>query len=181
MGLDTVELVMDVENRFDITVDDRDAEHLATAGQLCDYVVSALRRRLPTSPSACLTAHQFYTVRSEFLREWDVGRGWVRPRTRLSGIIPARHRAAVWSRLSRRLGIHPSPLNRPHRRRLGPTSTVADIVRYQVSRVGEFLVGGRLAEGAVWAAVREIVAEQTGVPLERIHRDDHLIYDLGMS
>jgi len=37
MGMDTVELVMDVEHKFDIDIKDEDAEKVLTVQQLCDY------------------------------------------------------------------------------------------------------------------------------------------------
>jgi acyl carrier protein len=38
MGLDTVELIVEIEKRFDISIPDKDAENIATIGQLADYV-----------------------------------------------------------------------------------------------------------------------------------------------
>jgi hypothetical protein len=48
MGLDSVELVMAVEEAFAFDIPDRDVRHLETVGQLRDYVV----RRTGRSPSA---------------------------------------------------------------------------------------------------------------------------------
>ena len=42
MGLDTVELVIEVEKAFDISILDADAEKIITVGQLYDCVVSKL-------------------------------------------------------------------------------------------------------------------------------------------
>ncbi len=45
MGLDNVELVMSVEDAFDIEIDDTDASGLVTVGLLHEYVVGALRKK----------------------------------------------------------------------------------------------------------------------------------------
>ncbi len=45
MGLDSVELVMRVEEAFEIAIDDAEAPGLVTVGLLHDYVVTALRDR----------------------------------------------------------------------------------------------------------------------------------------
>ena len=45
MGLDTVELVMAVEEHFAIEMNDEDAAQLAPCGLLADYVVKQLRAR----------------------------------------------------------------------------------------------------------------------------------------
>lgn len=42
MGLDSVELVMDVENYFNIRIKDQDAEKLATVGDMTEHVSSLL-------------------------------------------------------------------------------------------------------------------------------------------
>lgn len=38
MGLDTVELIVEIEKSFDISIPDEDAECIATVGQLADYI-----------------------------------------------------------------------------------------------------------------------------------------------
>ena len=38
MGLDLVELVIETEERFDIEIDDEDAQYLGTVGELARYV-----------------------------------------------------------------------------------------------------------------------------------------------
>jgi hypothetical protein len=45
MGLDTVELVMAIENEFDIQIADSDASNLAVLGDMHDYIVRALQHR----------------------------------------------------------------------------------------------------------------------------------------
>jgi acyl carrier protein len=44
MGLDSVELVMAVEEHFDISIPDREAAGLITVGMLHSWVVAELRR-----------------------------------------------------------------------------------------------------------------------------------------
>ncbi len=38
MGLDTVELIVEIEKSFNISIPDEKAERIATVGQLADYV-----------------------------------------------------------------------------------------------------------------------------------------------
>ncbi len=49
MGLDTVELVMAIEEEFSIQIADADAEGLAVLGDMHAYVVRALRLRGDTT------------------------------------------------------------------------------------------------------------------------------------
>ena len=45
MGLDSVELVMKVEESYDISIPDDDAEKLVTVGKLHAYVIAALKQK----------------------------------------------------------------------------------------------------------------------------------------
>jgi acyl carrier protein len=45
MGLDSVEIVMKVENHFDISIPDDVAEKLSTVGLLHEYVYAELQRK----------------------------------------------------------------------------------------------------------------------------------------
>lgn len=42
MGLDSVELVMDVEETFDIEISDREASNIETVGQFYDFILAKL-------------------------------------------------------------------------------------------------------------------------------------------
>jgi hypothetical protein len=52
MGLDTVELVMAIEEEFSIEIPNADAARLGVLGDLSDYVVAALRQRGETPDEA---------------------------------------------------------------------------------------------------------------------------------
>lgn len=58
MGLDTVELVMAVEDEFDIAISPSAAEKITTVGELRDFVVWALESKMddaaPVDPEAVL-------------------------------------------------------------------------------------------------------------------------------
>ena len=50
MGLDAVELVMAFEEAFDLSIPEKDAEHLVTVGDVQDYIFRQTRER-PHPPS----------------------------------------------------------------------------------------------------------------------------------
>lgn len=52
MGLDTVELVMAIEEEFSTGIPDADAARLGVLGDLSDYVVAVLRQRGETLDEA---------------------------------------------------------------------------------------------------------------------------------
>ena len=64
MGLETVELIMEVEDEFNIQIPDEDAQHIETCGQLHAYV---LHRLCPSAGAPCPTAAAFYRLRRSIL------------------------------------------------------------------------------------------------------------------
>ena len=93
MGLDAVEIVMEVEAAFDIRIPDEAGQKIETVGQLYDYVVEQTRQKtadptndIPARTDVCLTAATFYLLRRQSyaddsgLERWQVG-----PRESLGG------------------------------------------------------------------------------------------------
>lgn len=101
MGLDTVELVMQVEETFQLEIPDRDAEQLVTVGQLYEYV----RRRVPRD-GACVTRHVFYRLRAAL-------RVRCRPDEILESLVPANDRPRAWTRLASKAVLQIPALRRP--------------------------------------------------------------------
>ena len=108
MGLDTVELVMDVEESFGITIPDDDAQRIETVGDLFEFIKSQTKL---APAGTCLTAATFYEIRNGMLAAGiDEKFG---PSTSLADIIPIRHRRSIWSRLSRNTQLRLPNLERP--------------------------------------------------------------------
>ena len=110
MGLDTVELVIEVESAFGIQIPDAEASGLITVGQLYEYVLS----KLPTVETRrCASAAAFYRFRRAVVGQLSVGRGDVRPSVPIGGVIPPTRRRSEWALLGESLGWRMPPLVRP--------------------------------------------------------------------
>ena len=68
MGLDLVELVMEVEDEFAITIPDADAEKIQTVGDLYQYVLQRTGHPAADAPppAVCGSARSFYRLRAAF-------------------------------------------------------------------------------------------------------------------
>ena len=111
MGLETVELVMEVESTFSIKIEDREAGNVRTVGHLCDLVC----RKLSGKPrSACMTAKAFFTLRRA-LQDLGIERKKIRPDTPIEAILPTPRRRTLVSQIRRR-----THLKLPAMRRAGP-------------------------------------------------------------
>ena len=93
MGLDGVELIMAVEDEFQIAIPNRDAEQSVTVGKLVDVVYERLRH---TGTAACPSQHGFYVVRKTLTGTLGLKRSQIRPDTALEELIPRPGRNEVW-------------------------------------------------------------------------------------
>jgi acyl carrier protein len=112
MGLDTVELVMEVEEAFGITIPDEDAEKIQTIGDLYRYLLAKLDGPTLTTPG-CLSAAVFYRLRRRLMELYRVERRRIRPVSSLDELIPATKRRLEWQRMAESLGWNLPELIRP--------------------------------------------------------------------
>lgn len=99
---DPVEMIMEVEQRFNVTIPDEQAERMITVGDVYLYLLRKTRRSFPTP---CPTSQAFYRVRRTLTEDFGVARGQVRPATQLRKLFPAASRSLIWPRLAVALGI----------------------------------------------------------------------------
>ncbi|MEM6770468.1 MAG: phosphopantetheine-binding protein, partial [Bacteroidota bacterium] len=60
MGLESVEMVIAVEDRFGVTIPDEAAEKIETVGSLYEFLLSVLKS---TPGDRCKSQHVFYRIR----------------------------------------------------------------------------------------------------------------------
>jgi hypothetical protein len=102
MGLDLVELVLSVEEKFGIELPDEDAARLRTPRQLIEYVCSKVAA---VDPSACASQRSFNRVRRILAAATKVKKRAVRPATHLEDLLSAQVRRRVWPGLAREIGV----------------------------------------------------------------------------
>ncbi|MDP1823525.1 MAG: acyl carrier protein [Archangium sp.] len=100
MGLDAVELIMTVEERFGIDIPDAEARHLDTPRKLIDCVSAKVRG----DERRCVSQRSFYRVRRVLVAATGLERSEVSPRTTLESIIPRAQRRSLWPKLAGLLG-----------------------------------------------------------------------------
>ncbi len=107
MGLDGVELLIAVEEKFGISISDEEAQGLFIVGQLYELIVS----KLPTS-HACGSMIVFNRLRRGF-RAVGFSRGEISPETLLAPLLPLGRRRELWKRLSAVSQLKLPDLRRP--------------------------------------------------------------------
>lgn len=181
MGLDTVELVMEIEDTFEVKIPDADAERMMTPGDVADWLV---KRLMPPAylPPTCMSARAFYFLRSGLRTTYGVKRRDVRPATLIGDLIPVAQREG-WRRFARDHGLPRPPFRWFAEPFAAEGTTVADLAHAIAAyRPGNwFDRDGRPDRAAVLHTVLRLTSEQMGVRLEDLGEQTHFINDLGMG
>ena len=109
MGLDCVEIVLEVEDEFGIKIPDDEASRIQHVGELVQSVLNKCAR-MPQR--RCASAHSFYRLRSALMNLTGVARRDVRPASELAVLIPVETRSRAWQQLGD-LGLRLPALQRP--------------------------------------------------------------------
>jgi len=113
MGLDAVELVMAVEEKFGITISDEEATNTLTVGDLKRLVHSKLK---VSDADGCLTQRAFQLLRKNAISQFGIDRHNFRPETALDTVVPLSSRRESWASFQSALGVDELPeLVRPYR------------------------------------------------------------------
>jgi len=144
MGLDAVELVIAVEERFAIAIDDAEAAEVRTVGQLEKLIAKKLVRR---NSEACLTSFVFYRLRSALRQLFGVARAQVTPKASLGSLLPKERRRDAWAILACALGWRLPELRR--NRTLQSAMLLVFLVPIPVAIVAGAL--GLVSKTVVWA------------------------------
>lgn len=93
MGFDIVELVMDCEEKFGVTVTDKEAEKSETPNMLCDLVFSKLT---PTDKPTCQSQKAFYILRRALDEHTDARRADILPDMEIRPFLSADDARELW-------------------------------------------------------------------------------------
>ena len=110
MGLDLVELVMDVEKTFGISLPDARLSKMSTVGELHDCIVEILDRK---EGDAALRESMFDRLRQAVQSVRGTVDNEIRLDTRLDELFPVGRRRRGMRKLARLLDMPPPPLHRP--------------------------------------------------------------------
>lgn len=110
MGLDGVELILAIEDGFQIHITDGEASAVTTVGNLHDLVVSRLEGQ---GSKRCLTSAAFYRTRRGIIEALGLPREDVRPSTALENILPENVRREQWRRSQDSMSLKLPDLRHP--------------------------------------------------------------------
>lgn len=201
MGLDTVELIMRVEEEFDITIEDAEAEYCVTPGTMCALIERKLGIIEANKRSFCPTSRAFYRVRRELVA-CGIERAHIKPQAQLNAVLPLAGRDKMWRQLEQGLAMPLPPISRStpslldkavegYLRLVGGSMppkaepkfpfygvrSIADVTR----RVALASADVPASQRDVWPQLQLIIADELSIPIEQVTRDADFFRDLGMG
>ena len=156
MGLESIELVLNLEREFATRLDEVELASIATVGELYDLLLQSQNLRRPTT---CFTARLFYQLRRGLIKM-----GWSRASVRPGIFVERATLQAIYPyefprRAQPNLGTACRALASLNRRRLYPPGP----------------------ELRTWQSLRKVLRVDHMIP-ENDHLDHHhLVYDLGID
>jgi acyl carrier protein len=106
MGLDAVEIVIRVEDAFDIAIEDSEAEKMMTPRDVIEYVTRKVGR---TDRAQCLTQRAFHRIRASLIRHAGLKRVEIKPAVPTGKLFPVRQRKELLGKTLEDIGVAASP------------------------------------------------------------------------
>lgn len=182
MGLDSVELVIRVEDTFGIQIPDRDAAALTTPRKVTDFILSRVEES--QQPLPCMSQKAFYSLRREFTRQFSVPRRQFVPDARLKDLLPEERRDELWKTIGSSLKVKKWPaISRS--RWLGfltPTvQSVGELVDYLVTNEPLIVKGDEASwsREQVWDVLKRLIKDETSI--NDFSEDSRFIEDLHLD
>jgi acyl carrier protein len=101
MGLDSVELLISVEDKFGIRIDDSESEKINTVQ---DFVDSVYDKIITNPNNKCLTQIVFYRIRKAFL-DLKLTDKEIKPETKISELLTQKELKEKWHLLETKINI----------------------------------------------------------------------------
>jgi hypothetical protein len=182
MGLDSVELVMAIEEEFGVDIPDQDAENMITVGDVYDWV----KLRIATStPMACLTQRVFYKLRRALVENYSVSRHTIKPETRLTDLLPVEVVEDGWPFLQMFIDLKTPPFkvaNEILGFRLSHESlTMRELVDALIMINGKALSPQVDSEEEVWRRLVKVFVRQLSLNPEEVKYHARIARDLGVD
>ncbi len=153
MGLDAVSIIMEAEERFGVTIEDREAERLRTPGMLVDLI---LARGVAVGCPVCRSQRGFALARKFLIEESLMARNEIGLEAPWRKLVEPADEKALWLRLRDRLGAGRWPrLEFPHEGAViivGSLSVAVPAGMYIGRVMGDAAAGGTCGMGAFFAA-----------------------------
>lgn len=177
MGLESIELVMDCEDTFGISIPDDEASKMLTMGDLFALIRRLLGQRLLRGK--CTSASAFWRLRKGLMK-LGIERRRIRPSSIVDELVPISGRRRSWRILSGSTELRLPPLKVCFN---DTRFTVRDLVYSVLIRDRERFsdTSALITDEEIWRILCALVSEQMGVEPDKLHANTRFVEDLGMG
>lgn len=99
MGLESLELLMDIEDEFGIKIENEEGQKTTTVGQLYQLICQKYN---PLKIDSCKSQKIFYQLRKVLVSELHIPRKKIHPKAQTEDFFPKKIRKELWYRISER-------------------------------------------------------------------------------
>jgi len=181
MGLDSVELVLAIEEEFGVDIPDHDAEKMVTVGVIYEW----LKIRIATTePIACLTQRVFYKLRRALIENYRLERHLIAPDTRLTDLLTLDEIEEGWPFLQMFIDLKTPPFKVANEflgfRLTDQSLTMRELVESLIMINGRDLAPQRESEHEIWNRLVRVFVRQVNVRPEEVVPSASITRDLGI-
>ncbi|MFA6212588.1 MAG: hypothetical protein WCT03_05205 [Candidatus Obscuribacterales bacterium] len=182
MGLDSVELVLAIEEEFGLDIPDRYAERMFTVGDVYEW----LKHRLSTAdPQACLTQQVFYKLRRALIQNYRLERHLITPDTRLSDLLAMQSIEDGWPFLQMFIDLKTPPFQAANRllgfRLTERTLTMRELVHSLIKVNDELFAPKHPSDKEIWDRLVRVFVRQQNLRPEEVILGASITKDLGVD
>jgi acyl carrier protein len=173
MGLDSVELVLAVEERFGVNITDAEAQACTTPGTLVEIISAKLEL---SNERICLAQRAFHLLRKSAMEILDVPRKSVVLEADVRALTNGKLESKIWAALESSLQARSWPTLTIWKRIPGRAATFRALVPFAMTSA--FISWHR---DQVAQIIRDLVIKQLGLKETEYREDANFVTDLGLS
>ncbi|MBS2008934.1 MAG: hypothetical protein JST01_17925 [Cyanobacteria bacterium SZAS TMP-1] len=182
MGMDSIELVLEIEQEFGIEIPDNIAEQITTVGEMYEF----LKERLHSTPPAhCMTQRMFYKVRKAITDNYAVPKQSITLDTKLKDLAPAQELKDAWPFLDLFAELDFPKLDKnwwPIGLRMSTdVLTLRELLTAMTTLNAEKLLLEPGSDEEIWVRLTKVIQRQLNVELREIQPDASFTKDLGVD
>ncbi|MBS1953900.1 MAG: phytanoyl-CoA dioxygenase family protein [Cyanobacteria bacterium SZAS-4] len=180
-GLDSVELIMAIEEEFGLEIPNEVAENLFTVGQTYEYLRSQLDK---ADGEECFSQRLFYKLRKALVNNFNLQRREITPESNMSDLVPLEQLEEGWSFLRLYIDQEIPNFEVPSYGLFfkGPsrTLTMRELVFAMMNINRDYQAYKKSSEAEVWNRLVAVVIAQLNVNRDEVTYNASFSKDLGV-
>jgi len=179
MGLDGIELIMAMEEEFDILLPDDELNKVRTVDDLYKLIKA---RRQGITTEICLSHHMFNKVRRALMNNYQLKRSQIKGGIRLLDLVPEKDLKDGWPYLHLFEDLKIPELKfKLLFSNWSKDTTIADLVRMLIVTNSEDFRVMQESDDDIWIRYVKVIQKQLNVPVIEIRLNARFAEDLGVD